>query len=555
MKIMKEPQKLEMNLIREIKTKKLLFLFCLPLLIFTPNFAEGNFLDIKWESDGMELQLNSKDSSFIQKNIIGIPIEQGKFTIQENQLNLFYFSGEKFATYSLEHKNKTLILKKGEQKLKLFPHNPFPTKLSLSSILRGLFGMLILILIGFSLSSKRKSIDWIQIGKGIGLQLILAILLIQVPFIEVAFDWIASKFVKVVNFSQEGGKFIFASFVSDKIEMPLVNFAVMVVPTIIFFSALTSLLYFWGILQYVVKSFAWIMKKTLHLSGAESMAAAGNIFLGQTEAPLLVRPFLDKMTKSELFCLMVGGMATIAGGVLAAYMQYLGGGDKNQEIFFAKHLLIASIISAPAAIVFAKLIIPETEKINTKLEVPKDKIGSNSLEAIANGTTDGLKLAVNVVAMLIVFISLIAMANYILGGIGNITGLNQIISENTQYSELSFQFILGYTLSPLAWIMGVPNGDIFFVAQLLGEKTIVNEFIAYRSLGILKPEMTSKGIIMATYVLCGFANFASIGIQIGGIGALIPNRRGELAKIGFKALLAGTLACLMTAVIVGMFYS
>lgn len=554
MKTTKELQKSGMNLISEIRIRPFLFLLFLPLLISNPTFAEDSFLDIQWKSGETKVKFKSSDSTFQQENLWDVPIEQGIFSIQDNKIILKNHDQTVYGTYQIEYKNKILVLKKGSEELKFKPADPISTTFSFASIIRGLLGMFILVLIGYLFSSKRKSIDWIQIGKAVGLQLILAILIIQVPFIEAVFDWIAQKFVKVVDFSKEGGKFIFASYISEKIEMPLINFAVMVVPTIIFFSALTSLLYFWGILQYVVKGFAWVMKKTLKLSGAESMAAAGNIFLGQTEAPLLVRPFLDKMTKSELFCLMTGGMATIAGGVLAAYMSYLGGGDKTQELFFAKHLLIASIISAPAAIMFAKLILPETEKIDSKLIVPRDKLGTNALEAIANGTTDGLKLAVNVVAMLIVFVSLIALANYMLGGIGKYTGLNQIIAEHTQYGELSFQFIIGYTLSPLAWLMGVPNGDIFYVAQLLGEKTIMNEFMAYKSLGQIKNEMSPKGVIMATYVLCGFANFASIGIQIGGIGALIPKRRGELAKLGVKALIAGTLACLMTAVIVGMFY-
>lgn len=551
---MKVLLKLEMNLINEIKNKLYFVLCFLPLLIFNPTHAEENFTDIQWISGESKIKFNSEDSSFQQSDFLNIQIEKGKFSVLNQQINLYSFDGQELLSIQYELKKKKLKLLVGSDEFKFTPDQPYQTKFSFLSVLRGILGMGALLFIGFLLSAKRRSIDWIQIGKAVGLQIILAVLILQVPFVEGFFDWIAAKFVKVVEFSKEGGKFIFASLVTEKIEMPLINFLVMVVPTIIFFSALTSLLYFWGILQYLVKAFAWLMKKTLKLSGAESMAAAGNIFLGQTEAPLLVKPYLDKMTKSELFCLMVGGMATIAGGVLAAYMNYLGGGDKNQELFFAKHLLTASIISAPAAILFAKLMLPETEKIDQKLVVSKDKIGSNALEAIAIGTTDGLKLAANVVAMLIVFVSLMALANYILGGIGRYTGINDLIREHTHYGELSFQFIIGYTLSPLAWLMGVPNGDIFFVAQLLGEKTIMNEFMAYKSLGQIKHEMSPKGIIMATYVLCGFANFASIGIQIGGIGALIPKRRGELAKLGFQALVAGTLACLMTAVIVGMFY-
>lgn len=543
-----------MNLIKGIKNKSLLLLFILPLLFTSSIHAEENLTDIQWVSGETKIKFISKDSTFQQSNLWEIKAEKGKFRIYDSKITLFSFDGEMLVTFEAGVKNEKLTLTRGSEKLEFKPEEPYKTKFSIVSIFRGILGMAALLLVGFLVSAKRRSINWIQIGKAVGLQILLAVLILQVPFIESMFDWIAHKFVKVVDFSKEGGKFIFASLVTDKIEVPLINFLVMVVPTIIFFSALTSLLYFWGILQYLVRAFAWLMKKTLKLSGAESMAAAGNIFLGQTEAPLLVKPYLDKMTRSELFCLMVGGMATIAGGVLAAYMNYLGGGDKNQELFFAKHLLTASIISAPAAILFAKLMLPETEKIDTKLQVSKDKIGSNALEAIAIGTTDGLKLAANVVAMLIVFVSLMALANYLLGGIGKYTGLNALISEHTQYGELSFQFLIGYTLSPLAWLMGVPNGDVFYVAQLLGEKTILNEFMAYKSLGQIKESMSPKGIIMATYVLCGFANFASIGIQIGGIGALVPKRRGELAKLGFQALIGGTLACLMTAVIVGMFY-
>jgi CNT family concentrative nucleoside transporter len=290
------------------------------------------------------------------------------------------------------------------------------------------------------------------------------------------------------------------------------------------------------------------------LSGAESVAAAGNVFLGQTEAPLLVKPYLSKMTKSELLSLMVGGMATIAGGVLAAYIGFLGKGDPIRELYFAKHLLTASIMSAPAAIVFAKILYPEKEEIQRDLTVAKDKIGSSTLEAIANGTTDGVKLAVNVAAMLIVFISLIALCNFILNFLGYHTGLNAWIAQGGTYNGLSFEFLMGYLFAPVAWIMGVPWQDALIFGQLLGEKTILNEFVAYPHLGELQDRMTQKSVLMATYALCGFANFASIGIQIGGIGSLIPERKGELAKFGIKALIGGTLACLSTAILVGMIF-
>ena len=297
------------------------------------------------------------------------------------------------------------------------------------------------------------------------------------------------------------------------------------------------------------------MKHTLRLSGAESLAAAGNIFLGQTEAPLLIRPYLNRMTKSEMMSLMTGGMATIAGGVLASYIGFLGGADPVQKQLFAKHLLTASMMSAPAAIAAAKLLVPEREKFDNSMHLSKDKMGSNVLEAISNGTSEGLKLAVNVGAMLLVFTAFIYLGNYVLELFGGFTGINEMIASNTSYDKLSFQFILGYVGAPIAWLIGVCSEDVVLVGQLLGEKTILNEFYAYATLGDMKTNAVfaeEKSIIMATYVLCGFANFASIGIQIGGIGALVPNRKGLLSQLGVRALIGGTLACLYTAAIVGM---
>ncbi|MGB1031386.1 MAG: NupC/NupG family nucleoside CNT transporter, partial [Flavobacteriales bacterium] len=356
-----------------------------------------------------------------------------------------------------------------------------------------------------------------------------------------------------------GSDFLFGSFLDDnKVHSSLVNFAFRVLPTIIFFSALTALLYYLRVLQLVVYAMAWVMKVTLKLSGAESLAAAGNVFLGQTEAPLLVKPFLSKMTKSEMMSLMTGGMATIAGGVLASYVTYLSNGDPEQELLFAKHLLAASIMSAPAAIAAAKLLVPETEHFDGKMNLSDDRGGSNVLEAISNGTSDGIRLAVNVGAMLLVFTALIYMGNWIMGDIiGHYTGLNDVIAEHTSYEKLSFQMILGYVGAPIAMLIGVASEDALLVGQLLGEKTILNEFYAYATLGEMKKDgvfASQKSVIMATYVLCGFANFASIGIQIGGIGALAPTRKGLLSKLGVKALIGGTLACLYTAAIVGMFY-
>lgn len=430
--------------------------------------------------------------------------------------------------------------------------------MTLIGVLKGVLGLAVLIGIAWIFSSDRKKVDWRLVGMGLLIQLVLAVCIIKVPFIESAFEAVSAGFVKVISFTNKGTEFLFSSFISGEIESPLINFVVMVLPTIVFFSALSSLLYYLGVLQKVVYVFAWVMRKTMRMSGAESLSAAGNIFLGQTEAPFLVKPYLDNMTKSEIMCLMTGGMATIAGGVLAAYIGFLGGDDPVQQILFAKHLLAASVMSAPAAVVAAKILVPETEEYDNSMNITKDKLGANVLEAIANGTSDGVKLAVNVAAMLLVFTAFVYMANWILGDlIGNWTGLNEVIATNTDFDGLSMQFILGSIFAPLAWLMGVAIEDIFLVGQLLGEKTILNEFYAYKTLGEMKSAglfAEEKSLIMATYILCGFANFASIGIQIGGIGTLIPNRKGLLSKLGLRALLGGTLASLFTAVLVGMFY-
>ena len=428
---------------------------------------------------------------------------------------------------------------------------------SFESLLRGLLGIFSLLLTAFVFSRNRKEIDWKLVIKGLGIQILFAILILKVPFIQNGFEWISSIFVVILGFTREGNLFLFGNLVENIDSFGFI-FAFQVLPTILFFSALTSLFFYYGMLQKVVYGFALFMKKTLNLSGSESLAAAGNIFLGQTESPLLIKPYIDKMTLSELLCLMAGGMATIAGGVLAAYIGFLGGSDPIQQLFFAKHLLAASVMSAPAAVVAAKILLPETEKVNKDMNISKEQIGTNALEAITIGTTQGLKLAVNVGAMLLVFIAFVAMANYFLEDfIGDFTGINTWVSSitNGQYDGLTLQFILGYTLAPLTWLMGVCSQDMILVGQLLGEKTILNEFVAYISLGDLKASgkfFEEKSIIIATYILCGFANISSIGIQIGGIGALAPKRTKDLSKLGILALIAGTLASLFTAVIVGM---
>ncbi len=434
---------------------------------------------------------------------------------------------------------------------------PIETNITFLGILRGLLGIAVLIGIGWLFSEKKKAISWSLIVKGLILQLILAILVLEVPFFSAAFDYLSRGFVKIISFTDFGSDFLFRSFSDGNVDSSMLNFAFRVLPTIIFFSALMSLLYYLGLLQKIVYAFAWVMRRTLKLSGAESLAAAGNIFLGQTESPLLVKPYLGVMTRSEMNCLMTGGMATIAGGVLASYIGFLGGDSDVERIVFAKHLLTASIMSAPAAVISAKLLVPETESFRKDMNMTGTKQGSNALEAISTGTTDGIKLAVNVGAMLLVFTAFIYMANYILGDwFGSFTGLNTLISENTIYDKFTLEFIIGYLFAPLAWLIGVPAPDMVIVGQLLGEKTILNEFYAYVTLGDLKATgqfAESKSMIMATYILCGFANFASIGIQIGGIGALIPSRKGLLSKLGVKALIGGTLASLFTAALVGMF--
>jgi CNT family concentrative nucleoside transporter len=429
---------------------------------------------------------------------------------------------------------------------------------SFTSILQGLGGLVFLVGLLWVFSADRKSISWPLIVKGLGLQIIFAIAILKVPFIERGFEFLSQAFVKVISFTTFGTEFLFGQFGVGKLHPALGNFAFVVLPTIIFFSALTSLLYYYGILQKVVFGVAWVMKRAMKLSGAESLSTAGNIFLGQTEAPLLIKPYLGQMTKSELMALMTGGMATIAGGVLAAYIGFLGGGSPEEKVLFAKHLLAASIMSAPAALVAAKILVPETEKFDNTMHLEKNKLGANALEAISNGTTDGLKLAVNVAAMLLVFTALIYMFNYFLFKTGDITHINDWVAAHTAYDSLSFQFILGYLFAPISWLIGVPYADIVTVGQLLGEKTILNEFYAYATMGDMKANgifHSEKSMIMATYILCGFSNVASIGIQIGGIGALIPEKKGLLSTLGVKALIGGTVASLFTAAVVGMFFS
>ena len=425
-------------------------------------------------------------------------------------------------------------------------------------ILRPILSLILLLGVLWLASSKRKAISWPLVIKGLVIQFGLAFLILELDWISSGFDSIGKGFVSLLGFAREGSLFLFGDLVGNVDSFGYI-FAFQVLPTIIFFSAITSLLFHFGILQRVVFVFAWFMKRTLKLSGAESLSAAANVFVGQTEAPLLVKPYIEKMTRSELLCLMSGGMSTIAGAVLAAYINYLGGDDPERQIFFARHLLAASVMSAPASIVAAKMLMPETEKFIDSAEVEIEKQG-NWLEAIAHGTADGLKMAVNVGVMLLVFTAIIALINALLSGaIGSWTGLNELLESATsgRYTEFNLQSIFGLMLAPLTWLMGVPWVDAAAVGQLLGEKTVLNEFYAYVSMeGLMNSGQLSseKAQILSTYILCGFANFASIGIQIGGIGALAPNRRKDLSQLGIRALLAGTAASLFTAILVGILY-
>ena len=425
-------------------------------------------------------------------------------------------------------------------------------------ILRPIISLFLLIGILWLASSNRRAISWPLVLKGLIIQFILAFLILELDWVSNGFDWIGRGFVSLLGFAREGSLFLFGDLVGNTDSFGYI-FAFQVLPTIIFFSAITSLLFHFGILQKVVFVFAWFMKRTLKLSGAESLSAAANVFVGQTEAPLLVKPYIKGMTRSELMCLMTGGMSTIAGAVLAAYINYLGGDDPERQVFFARHLLAASVMSAPAAIVGAKILLPETENFVDSAEVKINKQG-NWLEAIAHGTADGLKMSVNVGVMLLVFTAIIALINALLNGvIGSWTGLNEFIESSTsgRYTEFNLQSIFGIALAPLTWLMGVPWQDAASVGQLLGEKTVLNEFYAYVSMESLMNSgqlNSEKAQILSTYILCGFANFASIGIQIGGIGALAPSRRKELSELGLRALLAGTAASLFTAILVGILY-
>lgn len=427
---------------------------------------------------------------------------------------------------------------------------------TVSSLFRGMMGMLVLLLIAYLFSNDRKQIAWKTVGLGLLSQIIIAVGVLKINWVKGIFEGLGGFFISVLEYTGEGAKMLLGEF-GDVDKYGFV-FVFQALPVIIFFSALSSILYYFGVIQKVVGFLAWVLTKLLKISGAESLSVAGNIFLGQTEAPLMIKGYLEKMNRSELFLVMVGGMATVAGSVLGAYIGFLGGNDPVQRLEFAKSLLAASVMAAPGAVTIAKIIYPQTEEIQTDVHISRDKIGSNFLSAISIGTREGVKMAVNVGAMLLVFIALIAMLSGILSSFGELIGLNAWIAEHTIYKNFSIEFILGYLFAPLMWIIGVAKEDVALMGQLIGVKLVASEFVGYTQLVSLKDGDSAihliyqKSVIMATYMLCGFANFASIGIQVGGIGIIAPKIRKTLTELGFKAMVAGTLVSLMSATIAGI---
>ena len=563
------------------------------VLLLVPFLSFGQDLEKKWQFSSIE---NSKGIAItkINKETDYLNISESSFSYQiesknnlkaegdlifQNNLLVFYYTlpNDTIRKYKItEHTDSTLVFKEKEVYYKFYSNNDkteevlltttknnkpsgiVPSQgITFTSVWKGVLGMFSLLLISFLFSSNRKAINWKTVGIGLGFQLIIAIGVLKVSFVQNAFEGVGKIFVSILDFTKAGSKFLFEGLVVDMDTFGFI-FAFQVLPTIIFFSALTSVLFYLGIIQKLVKAFGWMLSKLLKISGAESLSVAGNVFLGQTEAPLLIKAYLEKMNKSEMLLVMIGGMATVAGAVLAAYIGFLGGDDPALRLLFAKHLLAASVMAAPGAIVISKILYPQTEKINTTVDVSVEKIGTNVLDAIANGTTEGLRLAVNVGAMLLVFVAFIAMFNGILGWLGDWTSLNDWVSANSSYSELSLEAILGTVFAPLMWLIGVAKEDMMMMGQLLGIKLAASEFVGYIQLADLKNTANAthltyqKSIIMATYMLCGFANFASIGIQIGGIGSLAPGQRKTLSKFGMKALIGGSIASLISATIAGM---
>jgi CNT family concentrative nucleoside transporter len=426
------------------------------------------------------------------------------------------------------------------------------------AILRGIIGITVLLAIAYLLSSKRTAVRWKTVFIGLALQFMLAFGVLRIEWVKQVFNVMGSFFTAILEFTESGSLFLFGNLIDASNPAIGYVFALQILPTIVFFSALTSILYYFGIIQRVVKALAWLLTKALGISGAESLSVAGNIFLGQTEAPLLIKAYLPKMNRSEILLVMTGGMATVAGGVLASYVGFLGGSDPELRLSFARHLIAASVMAAPGAIIISKLMLPQTKVVDESIEISDTSSGSNALDALANGTTEGLKLALNVGAMLLVFIAFIALLNGVLNQLGTIGGLNDFLAPLWGYEKVSLEAILGTLFAPLMYIIGVAKEDLSLMGQLLGIKLVASEFVAYTQLASLK-DMNKiihlaydKSVLMATYMLCGFANFASIGIQIGGIGTLAPSQKKTLSELGFKALIAGSLASLLSATIAGM---
>lgn len=431
--------------------------------------------------------------------------------------------------------------------------------------MRALGGLVFIVGIAYLFSADRKAINWRLVGAGIALQVVFALLIAKVSFVQSAFEYVSAQFITFLSFAQKGAEFLYGDLSKNSDNVPGVRhslgflFAFQTLPTVIFFSAFTAGLYHLGILQKIVYAFAWVMTRTMRMSGAESLSIAGDVFMGQTEAPLLVKPFIPGMTQSELHCLMVGGMATIAGSVFGAYVSFLGGSDAAEQTRFATYLLTASLMSAPAAVVMAKLFLPERGSIDQSLKLTKETTSVNLIDAIATGAADGLKLALNIGAMLLAFIAVIYAVNWVLEDfIGHYTGLNELIQQSTNgtFKAFSLQYILGQVFRIFAFAIGVNWEESLAIGSLLGEKMVINEFIAYFDLGTMKAAgtLSDKSILIATYALCGFANFSSIAIQIGGTGGMAPTRQADISRLGMRAMIAATLATMMTATIAGALF-
>ena len=428
---------------------------------------------------------------------------------------------------------------------------------SIMTIARGVLGLISLLFISYLLSDNKKKINWKTVFISILIQFVVAFSILKISIVKSIFNIISKFFIRVINYTASGSTFLFSSLVNQ--EKSSYIFAFQVLPVIIFFSALTSMLYHLGVIQKVVSFLAWLLTRLLKISGAESLSLAGNIFLGQTESPILIKSYLEKMTKSQLFIVMVGGMSTVAGSVLAAYIGLLGGNDTNEQLKFSTHLLTASVMAAPGAVAISKIIFPDSNNdAKDSIEVEKEKINGNILLSITKGTIEGVKLAVNVGAMLLVFLAIIALLNDIMWLIGDLFSLNDLISEFTNFDNFSIEFVLGYLLAPLMWLIGVTYNECAIMGQLLGVKIVSSEFVAFIQLADFKNInntinlLSNKSITMATFMLCGFANFASIGIQIGGIGVLAPGQKKNLSNLGFKAMIAGTIVSLISACFSGI---